>query len=142
MPLADNFWIKLAVNSGVVRWFGLGGEPGGNDYTPAERQQIREMGNWNYGNQAVTDETLRMGENARKLQGLSYPKSLPVLYFLAQESIDQQPDWVGRHERQLRGVERHELVVLKAQHYLHWTESSVMAEKIKDFLGTANAPAQ
>lgn len=136
MPLADNFWIKLVVNTGLVRWLRLGGEPGGNDFTPAERQQIRQMANWNYGNQAVTDETLRMGGNSRKLQGMSYPSTLPVLYFLAQESIDNQTDWVGKHERQLANVERHELVMLNAQHYLHRTQSQTMADKIKVFLAS------
>ncbi len=138
MPLADNFWIKMVVNTGLVRRFKLGGEPGGNDFTPAEQQQIRNMANWNYGNQAVTDETLRMGENARKLQGMRYPSSLPVLYFLAQESIDQQTDWVGQHERQLANVERHQLVTLNGQHYLHWTQAQAMADKITEFLGQNN----
>jgi pimeloyl-ACP methyl ester carboxylesterase len=134
MPRADNFWIKLAVNTGLVRWLGLGGEPGGNDYTQAERQQIREMGNWNYGNQAVTDETLRIGENARKLQNMSYPDALPVLDFLAQETMNERADWIEVHER-LANPEHHEIVVLDGQHYLQWTQSKVMADKIKEFLG-------
>lgn len=134
MPRADNFWVKLAVNTGLVRWLGLGGEPGGNDYTQSERQQIRAMGNWNYGNQAVTDETLRIGENARKLQGMSYPDALPVLDFLAQETMDQRADWIDVHDR-LANAEHHEVVVLDGQHYLHWTQSKAMADKIKEFLG-------
>lgn len=137
MPVADNFWARIPSTTGLVRWAAaLGyGEPEGNSFTAGERQQMRQMTSWNFGNQAVTDETLRMGENAAKLQDVRYPDALPVLDFLSQDTMNQQPDWFGAHERQLANVKRHELVVLEGGHYLHWTQSKAMAKKIRDFLG-------
>ena len=135
-PAADYWWAHAPSATGLVRWAtALGfGEPGGGSFTAAERQQMRQITSWNFGNPAVTDETLRMGENAAKLQDLRYPDALPVLYFLSQDTMNQQPDWYGAHERQLANVRRHELVVLGGEHYLHWTQSKAMATKITEFL--------
>ncbi|XTR53282.1 alpha/beta fold hydrolase [Pseudarthrobacter sp. So.54] len=132
----DYSWAHIPSTTGLIRWAaGLGyGEPGGDGFTTAEREQMRQMTSWNFGNQAVTDETFRVGENATKLQAVRYPNDLPVLDFLSQETMNQQPDWRAAHERQLANVTRHELVVLDGAHYLHWTHSKVMAEKIRDFL--------
>ena len=137
MPAADNFWERVPSTTGMARWAtALGyGEPGGDAFTTSEREQMRQMASWNYGNQAVTDETLRMGENAGKLRNLHYPSSLPVLGFLSQETMDQQADWFGAHEHQLANVKRHELVALEGGHYLHWTQSKAMAKRISEFLG-------
>ncbi len=95
------------------------------------------MTSWNYGNAALADEGKEMANNARKLHGLSYPDALPVLTFLSRDSVASMPQWYDRHERQLRNVKRHEIVVLDGGHYLHWTQSRAMAKAIGEFLGRA-----
>ena len=90
---------------------------------------------WNFGNAAVADETNRTGSNARALQGVTYPDRLPVLDLLSTDSVATMPNWVQQHEDQLRNVQHHEVVVLDGGHYLHWTQSKAMAEKITAFLG-------
>ncbi|MFF2246612.1 alpha/beta fold hydrolase [Arthrobacter sp. NPDC058130] len=134
MPAVDYWWAHAPSTAGLVRWATALGfsEPGGGGFTAAERQQMRHMSSWNFGNQAVTDETLRMGENSAKLQDVRYADTLPVLDFLSQDTMNQQP-YVS-HERQLANVRRHELVVLEGEHYLHWTQSRAMAARISDFL--------
>lgn len=109
-------------------------EPAGDAYTASERERLRLMSSWNFANPAFFDEVTQMDTNARKLQGLSYPDDIPVLDFLAQDSIDSDAGWVDAHERQLHNVRNHKIVVLKGGHYLHWTQSAVMAEEITDFL--------
>jgi pimeloyl-ACP methyl ester carboxylesterase len=125
--------------SGVVRAaFTLSpglAEPKGNAYTPGERAQIHAMAIWNYGNAAVSDETNRTGSNAGALHGVTYPDGLPVLDFLATDSVATIPNWVRAHQDQLRNVRHHEIVVLDGDHYLHWTQSKAMADKISAFLG-------
>ncbi len=110
-------------------------EPKGSAYTADERAQIRAMSIWNFGNAAVSDETNRTGSNAGALHGVSYPDTLPVLDFLSSDSVATDPNWVQQHEDQLRNVQHHEVVVLDGGHYLHWTQSKAMAEKITVFLG-------
>ncbi|MEO8222839.1 MAG: alpha/beta hydrolase [Specibacter sp.] len=136
MPARNYFWAHIPATTGLVRWataFGYG-EPGGNSYTDSERQQMRQLTSLTFGNQAVTDETFRVGENATKLKDMQYPGTLPVLEFVAQESMDHNADWLGAHERQLANVQHNELDVLDGQHYLHWTQSALMAQKIRAFL--------
>lgn len=139
-PAAGNFWERLPSTTGLVRWAAALGlaDPAGDNYTPEEREQMRMLASWNYGNGALTDETNRVAENAAKLRALSYPGHVPVLEFLSRETISQQPEWLGSHERQLQHVARHELVTLDGNHYLHWTQSKAMATKIAEFLKPAD----
>jgi pimeloyl-ACP methyl ester carboxylesterase len=141
-PPSGNFWERLPSTLGLVRWAAAVGltDPDGSSYTASEIDQMRMLASCNFGNAAVTDETYRVGENAAKLQGLSYPSQIPVLMFLAKETLDSRAEWADLHERQLSNVTRHELVVLDGPHYLHWTQSKAMAEKIGEFLGPAAVP--
>jgi hypothetical protein len=109
-------------------------EPKGSAYTADERAQMRAMAIWNFGNAAVADETNRTGNNARALQGVTYPDNLPVLEFLSTDSMRSMPNWLRQHEVQLRNVQHHAIVVLEGWHYLHWTQSKAMAGKIVTFL--------
>jgi pimeloyl-ACP methyl ester carboxylesterase len=109
-------------------------EPAGGAFAAEERAQIRAMSIWNFGNAAVADETDRMAGNAAALRGVGYPDDLPVLEFLSTDSVATLQDWVGQHEDRLSNVRRHEVVVLDGGHYLHWTQSEAMAEKIRAFL--------
>jgi pimeloyl-ACP methyl ester carboxylesterase len=89
----------------------------------------------NFGNAAVSDEINRTGSNASALRGVSYPDGLPVLDFLSRDSASTDSNWVQQHEDQLQNVQHHEVVVLDGGHYLHWTQSKAIAEKITAFLG-------
>jgi len=111
-------------------------EPTSDAYTADERRRMRLMSIWTFGNPALADETRRIGSNATALRGITYPDTVPVLVFLSKDTLDTQSDWVARHEDQLRNVRRQEIVVLDGPHYIHWTQSKAMAEKIKGFLAT------
>lgn len=113
----------------------LAEQPTGDAYSVNELAQMHRLAVWNFGNPAVVDETIRIGSNAAALRGVTYPDALPVLTFLAKDSVSELPGWVEQHEDQLRNVKRHEIVVLDGSHYLHWTQSPAMAERITDFLG-------
>ncbi|MBP1237630.1 pimeloyl-ACP methyl ester carboxylesterase [Arthrobacter sp. PvP102] len=134
-PAADYSWAHIPSTLGLIRWASAlcYREPGGDSFTEAERRQMQQMTGWNFSSQAAPDETLRMGENAAKLKDLRYPDSLPDLDFLSQDTMSDQAEWWGAHECQPANVKRHELVVLDGAHYLHWTRSKAMAQKIREF---------
>jgi pimeloyl-ACP methyl ester carboxylesterase len=111
-------------------------EPEGDAFTPAEREQIRLITNWNYGNSAVADEAVHGAHNFATVRDLTYPSNLPVLAFIKQRN--NQPRWKELHESQLRNLDRGELVELDGGHYLHWTHSPQIADKVTEFLGTPN----
>jgi pimeloyl-ACP methyl ester carboxylesterase len=114
-------------------------DPQRGAYTADELARIHAMAIWNFGNPAVTDETARVASNARALRGIAYPDGLPVLTFLSTHSIATIPHWAAQHEAQLRNVRHHKIVVLAGGHYLQWTKSKVMAEKITEFLSRNTA---
>jgi hypothetical protein len=109
-------------------------DPKSDDYTPSEVERMRQMTSWNFGNAAVADEAAHMASNAAALREVTYPENLPVLHFLASDNVALTPDWLDSHKDQLRNVSRHEIVELEGQHYLHWTQSKAMADKITQFL--------
>ncbi|MEX5235993.1 alpha/beta fold hydrolase [Kocuria arenosa] len=139
-------WDRLASSTGLVRWVLLAAPdlvlPETTAHTADEREQINRMTIWNFTNPAVTDETRRVGDNARRLDGVGFPSDLPVLMLLAQDTVDESPDWLASHEEQLQSVNDHELVVLDGGHYLHWTRSPEIAESITAFLDEHDVPAR
>jgi pimeloyl-ACP methyl ester carboxylesterase len=133
-------WMQMLSTAGVVRNVTTVvpslAEPAGNSFTTSERERIRLMTSWNFGNPALADETARIGSNAKELIGMTYPSTLPVLTFLSSESLTTLPHWRELHEDQLKHVQRHQLVELKGGHYLHWTQSQTMAATITAFLNS------
>jgi pimeloyl-ACP methyl ester carboxylesterase len=109
-------------------------DPTSDDYTASELERMRQMTIWNFGNAAVADESARVASNAAALHGVTYPENLPVLHFLASDSVATLPDWLESHQNQLKSVNRHEIVELQGLHNLHWTQSTAMAKKITQFL--------
>ncbi|MCU1515322.1 MAG: alpha/beta hydrolase fold protein, partial [Pseudarthrobacter sp.] len=112
------------------------GDPAGDAYTDDEFERMRLMASWNFGNDAVADETARIANNAAALRGVHYPDALPVLAFLANEGSDPGQDRKAATADLLANVQRHEIVSLNGGHYLHWTQSRTMAETIRTFLGS------
>ena len=112
------------------------GEPDGTAHTPDERERIRLMTSWNLGNQAVADETARIGNNAADLRGVGYPDELPVLTFISEAGSPAASAKAEALENLLKNVKHHETVPLDGGHYLHWTQAKTMAESIRTFLGS------
>jgi hypothetical protein len=84
------------------------GEPDGNAFTADERERIRLMTSWNLGNQAIADETARIGNNAAELRGVSYPDELPVLAFVSEAGSPAARDKAQALENLLKNVRHHE----------------------------------
>ncbi|MFP3462393.1 alpha/beta hydrolase [Arthrobacter globiformis] len=143
VPSGGINWEGLAAASGLLRWATALApslvEPDGTAYTSGERDQMRKMANWNFGNPSVLDETNRIADNARKVQAMRYPDDLPVLTFLA-SAKETTPD-PALHESRLQSLRHHETVMIPGGHYLHWTHAPAMASRIKAFV-TANVPVK
>jgi pimeloyl-ACP methyl ester carboxylesterase len=131
-------WGRLAASTGLLRWTLLAAPdlalPATTAHTAQEREQINRMTVWNFANPAVTDQTRPIGDNARVLGDVKFPRELPVLMLLAQDTVNQTNEWLPSHEEQLRAVDDHKLIVLDGGHYLHWIRSPEIAVAITDFL--------
>jgi pimeloyl-ACP methyl ester carboxylesterase len=138
LPLQGPDWLRALAVTGVARAVVAVApgfvEPEGDAFTADERERIRLMTSWNLGNQAVTDETARIGNNAAALRGIRYPDGLPVLAFVSGAGGPEEPAKVAALEELLKNVQRHEIVPLPGGHYLHWTQAGPMAASIRTFL--------
>ncbi len=109
-------------------------DPDSDAYTEDELRRMRAMTSWNFGNPAVADESARIANNSAALRGVTYPDDLPVLAFVADDESDSTATKTASVQNLLKNVKRHQIVVLEANHYLHWTQSKRMAEEIRTFL--------
>ncbi|WP_307094097.1 alpha/beta fold hydrolase [Arthrobacter sp. V1I9] len=137
-PEPDLNWQKALAFTGIVRAVSAAVsdfvDPASDAYAEDELQRMRLMTSWNYGNSAVADETARIANNAAALRGVSYPDDLPVLAFIADEKPASTATKTAAAQNLLENVKRHEIVTLEGHHYLHWTQSKRMAERIRAFL--------
>lgn len=112
-------------------------DPDGNAYTAREREHMRLLKNWNFGNAAVLDEANHGEQNFAAVRDMTYPPDLPVMFFIKKEGNQQR--WRELHEAQLAHLAHGELIELDGGHYLHWTQSKTLAEHIDQFLTSTAA---
>jgi pimeloyl-ACP methyl ester carboxylesterase len=83
---------------------------------------------------ALVEESDRIAQNIQAVKGLSFPTKLPVLTFLAQDTMDVLPAWYPAHQKQLEGLVHSQLIVIDDGHYLHYHHSPEIAEAVRAFL--------
>jgi pimeloyl-ACP methyl ester carboxylesterase len=132
-------WGRLWTTSGVLRWASaitpaLLVQAPPDTYPEAARRQLRTLALRNDSTPAVVEESQREAENIEAVRGLSFPTDLPVLAFVAQDSMDFLPEWYPAHQKQLAGLARSKLVVVDDGHYLHHHHSPEIAEAVRTFL--------
>jgi pimeloyl-ACP methyl ester carboxylesterase len=136
-------WTRLWTISGITRWVSLV-EPSllvqapRDTYPAAALRQMRTLALRNDSTPALVEESHRMGQNVDAAKSLAFPAELPVLAFVAQDTMDVVPEWYPAHQAQLEGLVRSELVVVDDGHYLHHHHSPEIAAGIRAFL---DAPA-
>jgi pimeloyl-ACP methyl ester carboxylesterase len=109
-------------------------QPPGDAYTRVERKLTAALTNWNYGNVSVSDEWAQIGANSTKASTEPIPVDIPVIDFIASDTINSDPTWLPKHQAELASVSVHELHILEGAHYLQWTQAPAMGQAINTFL--------
>lgn len=91
---------------------------------------------WKGYNRNIIDETNEISKNIEKTKGLSFPNSMPVLFFTKN---DQRISETGKTnstflETQLTDSPSSDIVSLDGHHYLHWTQSKEISDQVKLFI--------
>lgn len=96
---------------------------------------------------ALIHENNTISENLTELKGVKYPDSLPVLTFLADDTMNQSDEmfaekgyditWEKLHEDLITNSSIQKIEILTGTHYLHWTNSEKMASEITEFIEQA-----
>jgi pimeloyl-ACP methyl ester carboxylesterase len=107
--------------------------------TPAVGDKLSEQYKYlalrNMGSEATVNEGKAILENFKKVATIQLPKELPVLYFLATDSVNPDENWLKIHQDMVKNSEKSAVKVIEGGHYLHHTQSKQLAEDTLSFLG-------
>lgn len=98
-------------------------------------EQYKYLAFRNIGSEATMNEGKSMLENFNKTAAIEYPKELPVLYFLATDSVNPDENWLKIHQDMVKNSEKSDIKIIEGGHYLHHTQSKQLAEDTLSFLG-------
>lgn len=108
-----------------------------NNYYSEEQVKIKKMATaWNSVNVSVINEFNMVNTNTEELYDVKYPDTLPVLAFLAKDTVDTDKDWLPLHEQLITNSSIQKIETLTGEHYLHWTNADKIAEMTKEFIST------
>ncbi len=103
------------------------------DVDEATKEQIKMITLKNMMNPDIVSEAQLLPTNFKAVQGLQFPKNLPVIFFLVKDDPDIK-NWTTQHEEQIKNSLHGKIVLLDGTHYLHYTQSKVMADDLKSFI--------
>ncbi len=103
------------------------------DVDEATKEQIKMITLKNMMNPDIVSEAQSLPTNFKAVQGLQFPKNLPVIFFLVKDDPDIK-NWTTQHEEQIKNSLHGKIVLLDGTHYLHYTQSKVMADDLKSFM--------
>lgn len=104
-------------------------------------QEYQKIYKKNSGNKNLADESDRMNENFEKSKQHAFPEDLPVAFFLATQSIEDQKlsftenkDWVKMHADLVKESAYSKIYEIDGEHMLYLEKYQEIAEKIHEFL--------
>lgn len=98
------------------------------------KDQIKMLTFRNFLDESQASEAENITNNFKNAQRLHFPKNLPVVFYLADETEEETPSWKPMHEDLLKNVEHGKVVTFKGGHYLHHTKSKEIADGVRGFL--------
>jgi hypothetical protein len=134
--------LRLMNNLGVIRLISkmdmsnLINKTNGYDRSEDECELLRKM----YLNKLVSKNVLGemnlLEQNCAKLQNMTFPDNIPVLFFLASQSIEETPEWEEKHDEQFGKNINNGLMVLDGPHYLYYQYAPEMIEQFTEWQKT------
>jgi pimeloyl-ACP methyl ester carboxylesterase len=104
-------------------------------------EEYRKIAKKNNANKNLVDESTRLNENLDKSKNYPFPTDLPVAFFLATESIENQKifptenkDWVKMHSDLIKDSDYAEIYEIDGDHVLYYDKYKEITEKLNEFL--------
>lgn len=98
------------------------------------KDQIKMLTFRNFLNESQASEAENFTNNFKNAERLHFPKRLPVVFYLADQTEEETPSWKPMHEELLKHVDHGKVVTFKGGHYLHHTKSKEIADDVREFL--------
>ncbi|QIL46771.1 alpha/beta hydrolase [Vagococcus coleopterorum] len=96
-------------------------------------EQIKLLTMKNMSSRAMKDELQELSNSFPDSRGLTYPKDMPVLLFVADNEMNQK-NWLEMHQAQVKDLNKGALIELPGAHYLHHTQMETIVKETTDFL--------
>lgn len=98
------------------------------------KDQIKMLTFRNFLDESQASEAENFRHNFNNAQRLDFPKNLPVVFYLADQTEEETPSWKPMHEDLLKNVDHGKVVTFEGGHYLHHTKSKEIAADFREFL--------
>ncbi|WP_206701581.1 alpha/beta fold hydrolase [Lysinibacillus sphaericus] len=127
--------IKFLKQSGLARLqMKLGDDPYAElSYDEKTKEQLRMLQHKNLYNSTQLNEAEIMYENFKAAENLSFPKDLPVIFFI-QANHPVTDRWVPEHQRQIKNSVYGQVVTFDGDHYLYRAQAKEIVDSLREFM--------
>lgn len=127
--------IKFLKQSGLARLqVKLGDDPYAElSYDEKTKEQLRMLQHKNLYNSTQLNEAEIMYENFKAAENLSFPKDLPVIFFI-QANHPVTDRWVPEHQRQIKNSVYGQVVTFDGDHYLYRAQAKEIVDSLREFM--------
>jgi len=131
--------IKFLKQSGLARLqVKLGDDPYAElSYDEKTKEQLKMLKHKNMYNATQLNEAEVMYGNFKAAENLSFPKNLPVIFFI-QANHPVTDRWVPEHEKQIKDSVYGQVVTFDGDHYLYRTKAKEIVENFREFMKEVN----
>ena len=105
--------------------------------SPEEREAFIQITLGRNANDTVIAELKHIKESCESQMNDTFPKSIPVLYMLAEDTIETTPNWVRYHEDLSCNNEASKVITMEGSHYLHLCDADELAETFEIWVNNA-----
>ncbi|MHC5229726.1 alpha/beta fold hydrolase [Enterococcus sp. LJL99] len=107
----------------------------GRPQSDPDFEQLKLLTLKNGSSRNMSEELQELSNSFPNSRGLTYPKNMPVLLFVAKNESNMD-HWLEYHEDQVKGLDKGKVIELEGKHYLHHTQTPEIAKQIKLFLNS------
>ncbi|WP_405083219.1 alpha/beta fold hydrolase [Paenibacillus chitinolyticus] len=97
------------------------------------KEQMRILSFKNFRNPTIVNEIENRNSNFKAAENLTFPKNLPVIFFLQPDSTGIE-GWSTLHEEQVKDSVHGKVMTFEGTHYLHHTKFKEIAENFRAFM--------
>jgi len=127
--------IKLLKKSGLARLqVKLGDDQYATlPYDDKTKEQMRILKHKNMYNPSQLNEAENMYANFRAAENLSFPKNLPVIFFI-QADHPVTDRWIPEHQKQIKDSVHGKVMTFEGDHYLYRTKAKEIVENFRAYM--------
>ncbi|WP_438350793.1 alpha/beta fold hydrolase [Paenibacillus sp. FA6] len=112
----------------------VSGDPyAGLAFEDQTKEQMRMISNKNSNTATSLNEMEHISSNFKGAQDLTFPKDLPLIFFIQANNTDVK-GWIPLHEEQAKDSVLGKVMTLEGGHYLHHTKSKEIVDNFRAYM--------